>query len=121
MPFALKLDPNAPNDLAAVLPPEEALTGGAYTVASMLLKARLITGPLPNQKLYPCNHPEKAWKGGCWNRMILEGATREEKVANCKTTDAYEPEPGWCEKTGGHIYEPVRLKQEKEPPPVSVE
>ena len=120
-PLAMDIDRGELNDLASVLPPQESLTDGVHVVTGMLLQAKLITGPEPDQKRYPCHHPERAWKGGCWNLMIMEGATREEKVANCKTTEAYEPEPGWCAKKGGFVYVPVRKKEDTRKPPVSVE
>ena len=121
VPFALEMDQDWPSDLAAVLPPEEAATSNTNAVASMLLNAKLITGPLPKQKLYPCHHPEVAWKGGCWLVYSLEGGTREKMTANCKTTRGYEPAPGWCEKKGGLVYSPVMLEQDKKAPPTSVD
>lgn len=83
----------------------------------------LITGPDPHQKKYPCNAAKKelAWKGGCWKAMMLSGVTREERVAECKTTVWYEPEPGFCVKTGGIVYTPVPATGEVKPPQTTFE
>lgn len=112
---------NSPNEEAAVSWDASLVTtreSAFDNLLALLVHVNLITGPVPGQKRYPCNgfKKHKAWKGGCWYLMLLEGADKAERVAACKTTDAYEPEKGFCEKSGGFVYVPAYATEDVKPP-----
>ena len=89
----------------------------------LLLNVTLITGPIPGQKTYPCTKSlEIGWKGGCWKIFALdiESDSKEVIAAACKSTQKYEPELGWCEKSGGVVYVPVMLRDTVKPPQKAV-
>ena len=97
--------------------PGEAYTGAAdaATLASeLVLQATLITGPLPGQKLAPCDkrNLELKYKGACW-RIIYNAGT-------CDRKDFYEPVVGYCEKWHA-IYEPVYAEKKAKKPPSVIE
>ena len=81
---------------------------------ALMLRATLITAPLPGQKLAPCDQRnfELQYKGACW-RIIYNAGT-------CDRADVYEPEVGYCEKWHA-IYEPVPSEKKTKQPPSVVE
>ena len=78
------------------------------------LAATLITGPLPGQKLAPCDKQkaELKYKGACWRLLYFKGS--------CDSTEIYEPERGYCKKWHA-IYEPVYAEKKAKQPPSVIE
>ena len=114
-----RVDPDA--DISGVpsfaRAPAEALAGAAdaATLASeLVLRATLIKGPLPGQKVAPCDKQkhELKYKGACWRLIYTQGS--------CDRADIYEPEVGYCKKHK-HIYEPVYVEKKAKKPGSVVE
>ena len=97
--------------------PTGALAGAAdaaTVINELVLRGTLITGPLPGQKMGPCDKTkdEVKYKGACWRIIHTE--------RSCDGADIYEPVVGYCKKYRAR-YEPVYIEKKEKKPGTVVE